>query len=297
MPTRRYLRRIRVTVGDVAVNGEEVKIENLYVRFRIRSEATSTPAEGTVDIYNLNESNETRIRPRGRRVRIETGYGDSELSLLFDGEVRRVERQRVELDRISRIHVSGKGTVPEDEAPPRAIFMKTYIGIVSIRTIVADGIAALGLQAGPLDLIPEDAFTQEANWGYNGDARRMITFRLEPFGLNWYVENGVVYITRYRQTQDDRPEGVTISERTGMIGTPTVTDDGIRVRTLLDPRLSLDSRITVESTVLGSAASGDAANLRATELAGGTFKVVELTHAGDNRGGQFDTLIEGRPID
>ena len=284
--TRRYLRGVRVTVGDAT---DAVQIDDLFVRFRVRREATSTPAEGVIDVYNLNQSNETRIRERGRRVQLEAGYA-GELETIFDGDVRRVERERVDLDRITRIHVGGNV-----ERQTRSVFDRSYAGAVSVRDIVRDGIAALGFSAGSLDLIPADA--TETDFSFTGPTRIMLTHRLRPLGLEWYEDAGVVRISKIRETADDRPQGVTISEQSGMIGSPTTTDDGIRVRTLLDPRLTLDARVRVLSRVLADAASGDAVNEAATEVADGQmFKVIEFEHAGDNREGDFVTTIEARPV-
>ena len=290
MAGRRFLRDVRATVGDDAL---AVQIEGLFIKFRIKREATATPAEGEIDIYNLNESNETRIRERAVRVLLEAGYEDGGLEVIFDGAVRRIERMRADLDRITRIHAGGKTIRAETPASERrTIFRRTYEGTVPVRDIIRDGVQELGLVLGDMRLIPEDAI--ETDFRYSGSTQLMMRERLRPLGIEWYEEDGVIRFSRYRQTADDRV--VTIAERTGMIGTPTVTDDGVTVTTLLDPRLRLDTQFRIESAVLDKAASGDALNERAGELEGGTWKVVEIEHAGDNRLGTFNTRVTGRPV-
>ena len=279
MPDR-YLRTIRVFVG---AGSEEITVEELYIQFRIRKEATGTPAEGNIDIYNLSEENEARIRDRGKKVTINVGYQGGELRRLFTGTIRRVRRHRVELDRVTRIVVGGELSVRSMGQGPRAVFIKAYEGEVPARTIVSDAINVLGLSVGSLEQLPGDA--TETDFKYNGDARVFLTYFLEPYGLHWYIEDGVVKLSKYRQTSDDRPAGITISERTGMIGTPTITDDGVRVQTLLDSRLALNSRVKIESSVFDN-----------QEFEGATWKVVELTHIGNNREGVFESSIEGRPL-
>ena len=267
---RRYLRLVRATVADVIV-------ENLLIRFRIRREATSTPPAGTVDLYNLADDSETKIRQRGRSVVLEAGYGD-QMDRVFDGRVRRVERQREHLDRITRIHVGGTMAAT---ATTRSLFIRSYEGSVSVRDLIRDGVEVLGLPLGDLDLVPADAV--EVDFHYNGLTRIMLTERLRPRGLEWYEDDGgVVRISRIQRTADDRPQGVVISEATGMIGTPTVTDDGLRVRSLLDARLRLDTRVRVESVV--------------AEVSDRTWKVIDVEHAGDNREGEYVTVVELRPL-
>ena len=286
--TERFLRSVRVTIGD---GDSALKVERLFIRFQLRREATATPVEGHVDVFNLNESNETRVREAGLRIQVDAGYGD-DLSRILDGSVRRVERVREGLDRVTRVHVGGKKGKGAKAGPA---FMRAYEGDVTVRTIVADGVAVLGLELGSLDPIPEDEV--ETNYRYNGPARDMLTTLLYERGIEWYNDDGVARFSGPGKTLDDRPDGVTISERTGMLGTPTVTEDGIRVKSLLNAKLRLDTKFRVVSAVLDNAASGDATNQRAAEVEGAFWKVVFVEHEGDNRGGGFMTLVEGRPIE
>ena len=292
MPSHhRFLRRVRVEVGDDA---EQLRVDNLYIRFRLRCEATDTPPSGHVDVYNLNERSEVRIRERGRLIKLFAGYEGDELPIIFDGNVRRVERLRAELDRITRMHVGGR---PEVDAPERSIFTRGYEENTPTRDIVRDGVEHLGLEVGQgFDLIPSFAAEVDA-FTYNGDTRVMISQRLRPLGIEWYEEGGVAKFSLYAVESDDRPEGIVISEQTGMIGTPTVTDDGVRVRTLLDSRLTLGTTFTIKSSVIDDPIpTGDAENLRAAEIEDGRWKTVEVLHHGDNREGEFSTTVEGRPV-
>ena len=142
MAVRRFLRRVRVTIGE---DLDAIQIENLFIRFRLKREATPTPAEGEIDIFNLNESNETRIRERAVRVALEAGYQGARIETIFDGSIRRVERQRQGLDRITRVHVGGKTSRAETPlSERRSVFTHTYQGTIGVREIIADGIKRLG---------------------------------------------------------------------------------------------------------------------------------------------------------
>ena len=268
---QRFLRSIRIIVGD---GNEALKIENLFISFNIRREGSKTPAEGKIEIYNLNESNETRIRERGKRLQLFAGYG-SDLNLIADGDVRRVERMRQRLDRVTRIQFGGNVT-----RRTQNIFNPMYENKVPIRQIVTDAVAAMGLDLGPLDAIPDEEYPEVFTWERGAEsALRLI---LLPHKIEHYEENGVIRFSVQGKSQDDR-DAIVISEKTGMIGTPTTTDDGMRVRTLLDPRLLIDSRVRIESASLE--------NERAEEQKG-VYKVSVVEHMGDNREGDFFTDIE-----
>ena len=306
MTTRRFLRKVRVTIGGVAdevipaaaVRPAAIVIEDLYIRFRIRKEVTDTPLEGVIDIYNLNESNETRIRERAERVLLEAGYEDGGLEVIFDGAVRRVERQRVDLDRVTRIHVGGKTSRAEiADHVRRKIFDRSYEGTVTVREIIEDAVETTGLflDYASFAQIPEDAV--ETDRRFATTALIAMQSLLRPLGVEWYEEDGVVFFSAYRKSADDRLDGVVVSEKSGMISSPTVTDDGVRIRTLLDPRIRLDTRFRIESSILDRAASGDAINESAAELQNAVWKVIAITHAGDNRLGEYVSELQGRPLD
>ena len=275
MTVRRFLRSVSVTVGD---SEQATRVEDLLLAFRFRREATSTPADGHVDIYNLTEDNETRIHERAVRIALEAGYQNTR-ETLFDARVRRVERQRVGLDRITRVHVGGQTSPSElPQSAKRSIFIRTYSGTIAIREIIRDAVDVLGLDIGSLDLVPADEV--ETDFQYAGPTQELLTWRLRPLGIEWYEDNGVIKFSRFAKSADDR-DGVIISEKTGMIGTPTVTDDGIRVSSLLDARLQLDTLIRVESTL---------------ERSNRLWKIIEVQHSGDNREGNYETTVEARPV-
>lgn len=269
---RRFLRNVRVTVGD---DENALRVEDLLIKFRLRREATDTPAEGFISIYNLTPANEQRIRERGVRVRLEAGYG-GRYALLFDGDIRRVERIREPVDRGVKIAVGGNVAKHR-----RAVSNRTYEGATGVRTIFEDAALTMALDVGPLDLIPADAVLPEG-FAFQGPTRALLSALLQPFDLRWYEDNGVIRITKQGFSTDDRPEGVLVNQRSGMIGSPTVTDDGIRVKSLLDARLRLDTRIRVESELVDP---------------GERWKVVEVTHQGDNREGAYETIVEAHPLE
>ncbi len=279
MTQRRYLRRVRATIGNA---GGAVAIEDLLVRFRVSKESTSTPAAGTIDLFNIAADTERRIHERAVRALLEAGYADGTLQTVFDGSVRRVERLRTDLDRVVRVHVGGKTSRAGGNLDSNSVFIRTYQGTVPVSTIVRDGIETMGLEAGNLSLIPEDA--EIVDFQYNGETGLMLQERLKPLGLEWYEENGVVHVTKPMASTDDSAGSFMISEGTGMIRSPTVTDDGIRVITMLDPRIRLDARFKIESRLVGD------------EVTTTTWKASKVEHSGDNREGEYQTRIEGKAL-
>ena len=278
----RWLREVRVVIGD---GSGALSIQDLLITFRVRRESTETPVQGEIAIANLKASNERYVRERGARVQLFAGH-QGRSGLLLDGAVRRVSRRRDRLDRFTVIHIGG------DEEIRGAFFNRTYAGSVSVRTIVRDIISSFtGLSAGPLDLIPAGAAVDD--WSYAGPSRTALTELIDPLGIRWYEENRVIRFTNKASITPGAPLPVTptttgkihvISEATGMVESPTVTEDGIRVRIILNPFVNLDDLVDIRSIVTEQEALG-------------RQKIVVINHHGDNRTGDFFTELEIRSLE
>ena len=279
---RLYKRGIRVVVGD---DDSAVEIRDLKMEIEAVFESQSIPSEGFVRIFNLNENTETRIRNRAERIRIFAGY-EPDLGLIFDGDIRRVERDRQDLDRITTITLGGNVF-----RLVNARFSRSYEGQVTVRQIVQDALPSFGIDFDTLDAIPEDAVLND--YAFTGRTYDLLNNILRTVNVNFYEENNII---RFSLRGEVPQENVfLISQNTGMIGSPSITDEGIKVRNLLNARFIVNRDILVESDVLTRAPEGDAQNAKASEQRG-NYKITKLVHKGDNREGEFVSEIDAVPL-
>lgn len=265
-----FIRYVQLSVGRLVTDSH-------FITFSIRRRSEDTQADGTIQVYNLSPTNEKRISERGLPVVLNAGYLRPSRSVaeIFRGDVVRFERQRIGNDRVSVIHVGNE--VMKQTA---ATLERTYVGPVRTRVVVRDLANALGLPYSGLENVPNAVINDTRISGLVTDNLRTV---LRNVDARFYIDGGVVYFTRVGariRPSESAGARIVVSQSSGMIGTPTVTDDGIRVRTILEHRINLGSTIRVIS--IGESL--------------GVFKVVEIEHAGDNRQGEFTTLVEGRPL-
>ena len=295
---RLFLRHVRVLVGGQEIIGGQaqrldLQVSELMIAFNISRKADATPAQGEISIFNLNESHETLIRDRGDSVILEAGYLGARFGLLVAGDIRRVDKDRNGLDRVLRMQVGG-----HVRQRTEAFVSVAYEGEAPVRTIVSDIVRQgfPGFPVEPISLIPADAV--EEDYVFSGQAGQALRILLFAHGrLSWFDDNGIIRLTKEFISSAQQAGGITVvSERTGMIGTPSITNEGVIVETLLDHRINLDGRVRVQSGILDFAASGDSANARAIEGSTGDWKVVAMNHSGDNREGSFRTSMELRPL-
>ena len=121
---------------------------------------------------------------------------------------------------------------------------KSWKGVVPVREIVKVLAGSMNLQPGPLTAIPEDATVLDRN--VSGRSKLALDDILGGIGLSWWDDDGVLRVTA-GEPQDDTIR-VRVSERTGMVGSPTTTTErGARVRTLMNPLLRSGNVVELDS--------------------------------------------------
>ena len=273
----RINRVVEVVVGDT-------RMRNLFTRFQISRGANGVPASGKIDVFNLAEETEERIYQRAQSLEIFAGHeSDDEVPpLLAKGDVRRVSRGREGNDRVTSIGFGGSV-----DALTRAYISHTWKGTIKVRDIIRDAVEGIeggalkgieGVSLGPSKTeIPSRLTEKDFMW--SGAAPAMFRELLSQRGIEWYEQDAVI------EFNAPKTAGIgavlKIGPNTGMIGTPTVTDEGVELSTLLDPRIRLDSRFQVEGLrVLGIETQPE-------------WTVTSVEHRGDNRTGEFQTTLKG----
>jgi hypothetical protein len=100
-------------------------------------------------------------------------------------------------------------------------------------------------------------------------------------GAYWSIQNEAIEVV----PGDGFIGGIVeITPDTGMIGTPTITDNGVKVSAMLNPEIRPNRRVKVSSQTLEMNA------------ADGIYRVSGLTLSGDNMTGDFKVEITGEAI-
>ena len=259
----------------VAATVAGLEITDPKIAFRIKREADSTPPDGYIEIHNLNTDTERQIYERGDSVILRAGYG-TELGLIFDGAVQRVERERINLARITRLKITGKVNEKLAVTSRTGTTIRSYLGQTTVRQVVTDIVSDMGLTLGPVDLIPADAMLNNFHWAARSGPA--LSAAIRELGLTWYELDGTIRFNAPGTRQPDA-SNVQIDPENGLLESPVITDEGARVRSLLNPNMVL----------------GDIVQLRSETLSG-QFKIITIQHSGDNWDGHLHTEMELREL-
>ena len=114
-----------------------------------------------------------------------------------------------------------------------------------------------------------------AQWQSNGFANvdAALDALLAPRGIRWYVQGGEVLFGNDVGTP--LAGNFTLSQASGLIGSPARTEDGMKAKMVLNADIELGQDITLQSIQLT-----------------GQYKVKTILHQGDTRDGEWATGIE-----
>ena len=281
--------------------GKAWDVSNLRCTFRIEKVALALVNISVIDVYNLNPATESDIIKEGNRVTVEAGYDGfeetkdakgaptktpSQYGKIYDGDIVQVIRTRENnIDyKLTIVCMDGEfflnqGWVMLSMAPnstPRKVVetiaekskFKVPVGKIS------DNLDKSKLPRGKVLFGQPRDYLRDISYNNNG---------------TFYVEDGQLYLN----TAKDVPSGsvIEISAKTGLIGYPTQTQDGVTFKCLLNPKiksnvvckLNNEDIIPVQVTARGQL-------FTPLDFAG-EYLVTKHTHSGDTRGQEWYTTV------
>ena len=285
--SRQYKRAYELTI--VTKEGDAKVIRELRVNFEITKSVLSFPNLCRLNIYNPNEDTLSLLQNKFTEIIFNAGY-EGNIKLLFKGQIRNVFQNRNGTDRIVTLY-AGDG----EKDWQNATFNKTFTENVSISSAIDEVLKSFKeVTVGTISGIPNVA-DKVRGQTLSGSSKDILDKFSEEYGFDWSIQDGEIVINPVDQPLEG-DEAVLISAATGMIGSPTITEIGADVNTLLNPKLLPNRAFKIES----ANADVQLGNLffRGVKRtsAEGTYKVQEVTFKGDSREGEWTSMTKGRTI-
>lgn len=281
---RQWLRKTRVTFpGGFTVNpSNRVETHELRVQFDVSKGVSGSPNTFTIKLFNLSPEHRNALGRELEQVTLEAGYippeGGGNLGIIAKGRIRDFQHDREGPDIITTVSC-GDG----DSAFRKATISKTIPKGTPIPDVVEELYKELekqGIDKGEWKF-PEDIRTLKRPYSMCGGACRELDTLGRGNGFYWSIQNETMEVI----PGDGYLEGmILISPSTGMIGAPTITDNGVKVKALLNPDARPNRQVKVESEVLQMNAQGD------------TYRISQLDFSGDNQEGDFTMSITGESL-
>ncbi|MBX4889765.1 phage protein [Rhizobium bangladeshense] len=282
---RQFMRKVRATFnGGLLINPGGINPHDIRIEFNIDKDTSSSPNSADITIFNLSESHRNSVGKEFDAITLEAGYippeGDGNVGVIFKGAVRDVEHRR-EGPNILTIISCGDGT----KALKRATISKSFPKGTPVKDVVDELYKQLekeGVSRGEWKF-PDDVESKTFKRPYAvcGTCARELDTIGRGNGFYWNIQN---------ETMEIVPGNgfiggvVLISPETGMIGTPAITDNGVRVAALLNPDVRPNRRVQLKSDTLEM--NGD----------DGMYRVTSVSYSGNNMDGEFKIDITAESV-
>lgn len=277
---RQWLRKVICTFTG---SGGEYKVEDLRIEFDVTKNVSSSQNTATLKIFNMNKANRKKIKEEFDHVKVEAGYqgtlgAKGNVGIIFDGQIRDVQHDRDDVDIVTTI-TCGDG----DKAARTGAISKTFPAGTKPKDMVEELVKNMpdvskGEWQGLDDLPAYDRPVVMC-----GPCSRELDKIGRTHDMFWSVQDGALEII----PTDGYIQGgeVVVSAQTGMLGVPSITDNGVKVDTLLNPQLRINRTVKVKSEVLEM---NDAPE---------RYRISGLSFSGCNIDGDFKASIHGERID
>lgn len=234
-----WLRKISLIVSSADGNG--LDLSQMHIKFSVQQSDVESPNNALIQIFNLSDTTTQQIEKEFTRVTLQAGYQQGAFGIIFDGTIKQVRRGRLDnMNTFIYIYAAdadiglnfgvvaralSAGATPQQQAQSYADAMNLPLDYQQY------GVGDVSLIRG------------KVQYGMSRDGLRNLT---RSTNTSWTVQNGkivIIPLTGYLPG-----EAVVINFKSGMIGLPTQTEEGIEVTTLLNPNFKIGTQVHIDNS-------------------------------------------------
>lgn len=251
MNEQQWLRKasLIVAAGD---NG--LDLSELRIKFRVTQSDEESPNTALIRVYNLSEDTVRTITGRTpveyTRVIFQAGYENAAFGVIFDGTIIQFRRGKenavdsyldilaAESDEQYNFGVCNATVAAGSTAQDRAKIVAQQMGL--------DLGDASALASG--GILPRG----KVLWGMG---RALMRDEAQTAGATWSIQDGKINVVPLAGYLPG--EAVVLSSLTGMVGIPEQTEQGVRARCLLNPKLRIGGLVQIDNASINQTSQAD----------------------------------------
>ncbi len=283
-----YLRVCKLIVFGSDRNG--LDLSELRIKFSVKRSDTITPNTADIRVYNLSEETAKRVRKEFTKVILQAGY-EGNFGVIFQGNIKQVILGRESATDTFIDIVAGDG----DRAYNFAVINQSLAPGSDMSDQVQAAVTAMtpkGVTAGNVgDMPPEKLVRTKVMYGNARDYLRDVA---QTTGKSVSIQDEkITFIPKKSYLPGER---VILTSKTGMIGAPQQTNEGVNVKCLINPLIKIGGRIeldnkSIERLKINLTVPNSPANIPAPLTADGVYYVLVVEHTGDTRGVDWYTSL------
>ncbi len=275
-----YLRKIRLVAFGDDLTG--IDLSEFRIKFSVKRSDTATPNTADIRVYNLKPETALQIRKEFHKVILEAGYEGS-YGVIFQGNIKQVILGRESATDTFVDLVAGDGDRAYNFSVVNTTLAKGSTQTDQINAAVA-AMATKGVNAGHIGDMPNEQLPRGKSMF--GNSREYLRDAAQTSKSSWSIQDEkVTFVGNKTYLPGER---VVITSNTGMIGTPQQTNDGVNIKTLLNPNIKVASRVQIDNQSIAL----QKLNLEQIAFAKGDTKIInQLIPRGLNADGMYYVLV------
>lgn len=273
-----------------------IDLSAMHFTFKTSQADVESPNNCVIRIFNLSDGNsqstvQTIIKGEYSRVVLQAGYEGGAFGVIFDGTVRQFRKGRVSATDTYLDLLCADGDLGYNFSVANQTLAagSTY---AQRTTAIIKSMSPLGLSAG--SLAPATGGVLPRGKVLFGMSRALMRAEAQSQGATWSIQNGKINVIPLDGYLPG--EAVVLDSTSGLIGLPEQTDNGIKVRCLLNPKITPGGLVKIDNKAINQIiqANPNAAPIAFNQWTGiqlladvtsdGLYRVFVAEHEGDTRG-------------
>ncbi len=274
-----WLRKASLVLENAA--GDQLDISQLHFKFSISAADVQTPAAAQIRVYNLSDNTAQRIQKEFAKVTLRAGY-EGNFGTIFVGDVKQIRRgKETSIDKYLDI-TAANGDMAYNFAVANFTLAAGWTATELYNALLQE-LSLYGITAGYAPPLPATVYPRAMS--FYGMVRDRLRELAAMVGCSWSIHDNRLYlipISGYVEGQS-----VVLTAKTGMIGFPEQTINGIHVRCLLNPNIFIGRAVEIDNESILEApinVAYTAINYFPSVANDGKYKALAVTHMGDTRG-------------
>jgi hypothetical protein len=290
-----YVRRVGLLLTDAVGNG--LDLSQFRIVFNISAADVDHPNSAAIRVYNLSAATVNQIRGEFQQVTLQAGYEGGAFGIIFLGTIKqfRVGKENPTTSYLDILAADGdvaynNSTIAVSLAAGSSPAQHIEAAIAAMQQVDSSfGLnPAVNLSALTGGIIPADR--GKVMFGMPRDVLRSAAARLS---CSWSIHNNQLQVIPYSSYLPG--EAVVLSQATGVIGIPESTDEGIKIKCLLNPKLRIGGVVQLDNDLINQTlfAEGNpyvpynqfsGFQLFASTAKDGLYRIYCIEYEGDTRG-------------
>lgn len=287
---QQFLRKCNLVVfGSPSPDGSDngIDLSALRIKFSVKRVSTQTPNIADIRVYNLEEQTAILIRDNfvNQGVILQAGY-DSNYGVIFEGKILQIIIGRESATDTFIDILAGDGNTAYNFGVINQTLGKGATQANQVQAAI-DSMKQYGVTSGNVGFAETNQQKLPRGKVMFGPAKNYLRTISKTTNTSWSIQNGqVTFVSNNSFLPGER---VVLTSKTGLIGTPNQTNQGVNMKCLLNPMLQVSQQVqidnkSIEQFKINLATNNSDANIPAPLTADGVYFIFCVEHNGDTRG-------------